>query len=92
MSKVRIDETAISSAEAQEVTAMKRTIRRATAPPVPRRAVAANGVERPAVTCAVVMVFGYVGNVGESVRATAARPNVVAKPNGMAYHARPPRM
>ena len=45
-----MDETAISSAEAQEVTAMKRTIRRATAPPVPRRAVAANGVARPAVT------------------------------------------
>ena len=58
MSKVKIEETAMSSAEAQDVTAMNNTISNATAPPVPRRAVAAKGVERPAETCACVIVLG----------------------------------
>lgn len=92
MSKVRIEETAMSSAEAQEVTAMKRTIRRATAPPVPRSAVAAKEEERPAVIWDWVMGLGYVGKLGLSVNATAARPRVVAKPKGIANQARPPSM
>ena len=89
MSKVKIEDTAISSAEAQLVTAMKRTISKATAPPVPSRAVAAKGADKPAETCTWVMPFGYVGKEGESVRATAASPKVVAKPKGIAYQARP---
>ncbi len=82
----------MSSADKQLVTAMKRTINKATAPPVPSKAVAAKGADKPAETCPWVMPFGYVGNVGESVRATAASPRVVAKPNGIAYQARPPRI
>ena len=47
ISKVRIEHTAINSAEAQEVTAMKSTIKRATAPPFPSKAVAAKGEDKP---------------------------------------------
>ena len=82
----------MSSAEAQLVTAMNRTINKATAPPVSSKAVAAKGADKPAETWAWVMLFGKVGKVGEYVRATAASPRVVANPNGIAYQARPPRI
>lgn len=47
MSNVRIEDTAMSSELDDEVTAMKRVIRRAIAPFLPRRAAAPNGAERP---------------------------------------------
>ena len=49
MSNVRTEDTAISSAEAQEVTAMKSTMRSATAPLLPSSALAAKGEANPAV-------------------------------------------
>ncbi len=58
MSKVRIEDTAINSAEVQDVTAINYMISRATALPKPRRAVAAKGADRPALTWACVVVFG----------------------------------
>ncbi len=48
----------MSSAEAQDVTAMKRTMSKATAPLVPSSAVAAKGAESPEVISAWVMGFG----------------------------------
>jgi hypothetical protein len=88
MSKVRIEETAISSALAQEVTARKSDRSKATAPCVPRRALAERADARPAEMSLSEGKFGYVGNCGWSARATAARPNVVAKPNGIWFSVR----
>lgn len=51
MSRVTIDETAISSAEAALVAAMKTMMRIATAPPVPATVAAAAGAGKPAETC-----------------------------------------
>jgi hypothetical protein len=85
MSKVRIEETAISSALAQEVTARKSERSSATAPWVPRRALAERAEARPAEMSLSEGRFGYVGNWGWSARATAARPSVVAKPNGICF-------
>ena len=48
MSKVRIDDTAISSALAHDVTARKSDSSRATAPDVPKRALAERADARPA--------------------------------------------
>jgi hypothetical protein len=48
MSKVRIDDTAISSALAHDVTARKSDSRRATAPEVPSSALAERADARPA--------------------------------------------
>ena len=46
-----MDETAISSADRHDVTAMKSTISSATAPPLPSSAVAAVEAASPDVTC-----------------------------------------
>jgi hypothetical protein len=92
MSKVRIEDVAISSEDDEDVTAMKSVMSKAMAPFFPKSAAAPNAAERPEETCELVMLFGYVGNAGLSVKATAARPSVVAKPKGMANQAKPPRM
>lgn len=84
MSKVRIEETAISSALAQDVTARKSESSRATAPWVPRRALAERADASPAEMSLSDGKFGYVGNSGWSARATAARPRLVANPKGIA--------
>jgi hypothetical protein len=86
---VRRDETAISSADAQEVTVTKRTMRSATAPPFPSNILAEYAAASHAEIFAVVGALGYVGKRGLSVRATAGSPSVVVKPNGMANQARP---
>lgn len=86
-----MDDTAINSADAQEVTAMKSTIRSATAPLFPKSAVAAEEDASPEVTCDCDKGFGYVGKEGWSVKATAVNPSVVANPKGMANHASPGR-
>jgi len=71
---------------------MKSVMRRATAPLLPKRVLAANAEARPAEIWLEEGGFGYVGKEGLSVNATAAKPSVVANPKGMANHARPPRM
>lgn len=81
---MRIEETAISSALAQEVTARKRDRSSATAPWVPSKALAERADARPAEISLSEGKFGYVGNWGWSARATAARPKLVAKPQGIA--------
>jgi hypothetical protein len=58
MSNVRMEETAISSDEEEDVTAMKSVSRSATEPDFPRIATAANGPESPDDICKVVMLFG----------------------------------
>lgn len=60
-SNVRIEETAISSDEEEDVTAMKRVSNNATAPDLPRSAAAAKGAESPDEIWDEVMLFGYVG-------------------------------
>jgi len=85
-----MDETAMSSAELAEVTAMKTIKSTATAPPLPRSATAAYGTTRPADTSAESMRFGNVGNAGLPSRANAARPQVVAMSQGMANQEIPP--
>lgn len=79
-SYVKMDDTAISSAEVALVTARNRRTNNAIAPDCPRIALAAAAAGNPAEMSA-----------GESVRmdgsprrATAASPRVVAKVNGMA--------
>jgi hypothetical protein len=62
MSKVRIDDTAISSALAHDVTARKRDRSRATAPDVPNKALADRADARPAEMSLSEGRFGYVGN------------------------------
>ena len=90
MSNVRMEETAMSSDDEEDVTAMKRVRRSAMAPGFPRRATAAKGAESPEDTCDEVMLFGKVGYAELEVRATAASPKVVANPKGMANQAIPP--
>ncbi len=87
---MKIDETAISSADEAEVTAMKTMRRVQTAPPDPRRATAAYGSTRPAETSALDMRSGYVGKAGLPSRARPARPMVVAQSHGIANHEIPP--
>ncbi len=58
MSYVKIDETAISSADIAEVTAMKIISKLAPAPPFPSIATAALGSTRPAETCAAGRRWG----------------------------------
>ncbi len=82
--------TAIYSAELADVTAMKTSSRQATAPPLPRRATAASGRTKPAVTSASGMRKGKVGNAEFVSRARAARPMVVAVSHGIANQLRPP--
>ena len=53
-----MEDVAISSALRQEVHAMNRLIRRATAPPFPAIAAAAAGAARPAETCEGLRGFG----------------------------------
>jgi hypothetical protein len=91
MSKVRIEDTAMSSAGAHEVTAMKSVINNATAPDFPRSVLAAKAAARPAETWLGAIACGYVGKLGLSVSVTAASPRVVANPNGIANHASPPK-
>ena len=79
MSYVRIDETAINSAEQALVTAKKRRTSRAAAPDFPSNADAAAAAGRPADTSARVKTI-----LSGSRSATAARPSVVAKVKGIA--------
>ena len=90
MSYVQIEETAISSAEEADVTAMKTKRKVAPAPPFPNRATAAFGRTRPAVTSAFGMRCGYVGKIGLLSRASAASPIVVAQSHGIANQLSPP--
>lgn len=69
-SYVNTEETAISSAEAAEVTAKNSRTKRAAAPAFPRRAEAAAAAGRPAETSAAERT----GMSGSFLRATAARP------------------
>jgi hypothetical protein len=64
---------------------------RSTAPVWPIRAEAAAGAGSPAETSKAVRGEGYPGKSGFEVSATAVRPSVVAKPNGIAIHAVPPK-
>ena len=79
-SYVRIDDTAMSSAEVADVTARKSTTRRAAAPDLPRMAAAAAGAARPAETSAAESVRMS----GSPRRATAASPSVVENMKGIA--------
>lgn len=73
----------MSSAEVEEVTAMKRRRSMSAAPPLPRSAMAVAGDERPAPFWAAERGRGYVGNEGEDVRAAQPSPMIVANPNGI---------
>jgi len=57
MSYVKIEDTAISSADVAEVTAKNRTIKSAAAPDFPNRAVATEGAGSPAEMSAGVRTF-----------------------------------
>jgi len=81
---VKILLTAMYSAELADVTAMKINRSVATAPPFPRRATAALGRTKPAVTSASGIRDGKVGKTGLDSRARAERPIVVAASQGMA--------
>lgn len=85
-------DTAISSADEADVTAMKTISRVQTAPPWPSRAIAAFGRTSPALTWASDIRFGYVGKTGLASRAKALNPIVVAQSQGMANQLRPPSM
>lgn len=87
-----MEETAISSADEADVTAMKTIKSVHTAPPGPSKATAAYGSTRPADTSASGMRSGYVGKAGLLSRARPARPIVVAQSQGMANHEIPPMM
>jgi len=88
---VKILDTAISSAELADVTAMKINRSVHTAPPFPRRTTAALGSTKPALTSASGMRSGKEGNDGWPSSARQASPIVVAQSHGMANHERPPR-
>src|SRR5256885_4244060 len=90
ISYVQIEDTAISSADEAEVTAMKTNRRVAPAPPLPNKATAAFGSTSPAVTSESGMRFGYVGKMGLFSRASAERPMVVEQSHGIANQERPP--
>ena len=87
---MKIEETAINSADEALVTAMKTSSKVAAAPPEPSMATAALGRTRPAVTSASGIRLGYVGNVGEDSRAIQESPIVVAVSQGIANQERPP--
>ena len=89
-SNVNNDDTAISSALVDDVTAMKSSISIKIAPPWPRSVIAVAGDDRPAPFSATESGCGYVGKRGLLVRAAQPNPIAVAKPNGMPYHAIPP--
>jgi hypothetical protein len=80
MSYVRIDDTAMSSAEVAEVTAKNKTMRTAAAPDFPNKAAAADGAGKPALTSA----GRRTRMLGSSRSATAASPRVVENMNGIA--------
>lgn len=80
----------MSSAEDADVTAIKISRKVAPAPPLPKRATAALGRTRPAVTSAAGMRLGYVGKIGLFSSASAARPMVVAHSHGIANQESPP--
>lgn len=84
---MRSEDTAMSSAEAHDVTAIKSTMRRAIAPPCPRSVLAAYAAASPEEISPDVGTLGYVGKRGLSVNAAAERPKVVANPKGMATKA-----
>ena len=75
-----IDDTAISSADVAEVTAKNNSTSMIAAPEEPNNAAAADGAGRPADTSAGVRTRIS----GSPIRATAARPRVVAKAKGIA--------
>jgi len=78
---VQREETATSSAEPAEVTAMKSMVRRRTEPNLPMSAVAVAGGTRPLAASAAV--------IGRS-RASAPSPSEVASEKGTANHTSPP--
>lgn len=82
---MRREDTAISSADVLLVTAMNRRMSIRTAPPLPRRVIAAAGATRPAPTWASVNALGYVGKEGEDVRAAQPKPIAVDIPKGTPY-------
>lgn len=92
MSYVNILLTAIYSAELAEVTAMKTSNKEAAAPPLPRRATAASGSTKPAVTSASGMRDGKVGKTEFVSSARADNPIVVAVNHGIANQLSPPIM
>lgn len=89
-SKVKMEDTAMSSEEELDVTAINRVSNKAVAPGFPSSATAAYGADNPEDISSAVILLGYVGKAGSSVSATAARPSVAAKPNGIANQAIPP--
>ena len=78
MSYVKIELTAMYSAELAEVTAMKISSSVAAAPPFPNNAPAAFGRTNPAVTSASGIREGNVGKTGLDYRARQDSPIVVA--------------
>ena len=91
-SNVRSEETAMSSALVELVTAMKSSNNISPAPPFPSNAMAVAGELNSAPFCAAESGLGYVGKEGADVRAAHPRPMAVAKPNGIPYNAIPPKM
>jgi hypothetical protein len=89
-SNVRTLDTAFSWALAHEVTVINSTISNATTPPFPNSALHAYAAGSPDEISALVGTLAYVRNLGLSVNATAASPNVIISPNGIAKHANPP--
>lgn len=85
-----MDDTAMSSAEAADVTAKKTRMRIATAPDSPRRHTAALGATSPAETSAAAILYGEEGKSGSYWRATPERPRVVARKKGIENQQRPP--
>lgn len=72
----------MSSDEDEEVTAMKRVRSNAIAPGFPSSATAAKGADNPEDISDGVILLGYVGYAGLSVRATAASlPQIVSLSN-----------
>lgn len=87
---MKILETAISSAEVAEVTAIKIKTNVQAAPPFPRSATAAFGSTNPASTSISDILAGKPGNAGLVSSAKQASPIVVAHSHGIANHERPP--
>ena len=76
------DDTAMSSADPAEVTAINSMVSTSTAPTSPMRTDAAAGTVRPSCTCS---------GVRSTSKATAVRPMVVASVKGIANQQAPPR-
>ena len=72
----------MSSEEAEEVTAMKRVSKSATAPCFPSRATAAKGAVRPEEIWDAAILFGYFGYAGSLVSPTAVDPRGFGESEG----------